>query len=338
MISVYKLILVIILSQINVVSAKADQSHLPKEWLKLLHYIESKPSTFKSLIKDPNFFVNKNDTHPELELNSNITSFKNDPNYPCKFPARAKFLSKKLNSPYKLCESVETWKKLIAAEGLSYVLVGQYVSTPASAFGHSFIIFKNSKKPLNLNQSLNYAAQIPEEIGTYDYITKGLNGGFPGVFDLEPLYLKLQEYSAIENREMWAYDLNFNAFELDQFLNHIWELQNQTIESYYFLNGNCSVSLYNALAAVHPDLEFLDPSHLYVLPVTTIKKIDPISTKRTFIPSLREKIVQGYDQLNNIDQQLFNEFLDDKDLVSKSNTIKTNVSALSDPGFKIRNI
>ena len=323
--SIYKVILVLFLCQINPAWAEADQGRIPQEWIKLLHYEKQRDDSFESLIKDSEFFAyNHGSIDPDHELKSNLTLFKVDPNYPCKFPARAKFIANHFSLNYNLCENVEAWKKQVSAERISYVLVGQYASTPASAFGHSFIIFKNSKKPVNLNLSLNYAAEMPPIVGGYDYITKGITGGFHGIFDLEPLYIKLQEYSAIENREMWAYDLNFNSYELDQFLNHIWELTNQTKESYYFLNGNCAVSLYNALAAIHPGLEFIDSHRVYVLPVETINKLEPISIQKTFIPSLREKIRQSYDFLNSDEKESFTQFLDDKDLISKSNSIKGN--------------
>ncbi len=325
MVSIYKFILVLFLCQINPVCAKADQGRIPQEWIKLLHFEKQRNGKFESVIKDRHFFIyNQGFVDPDQELKGNLNLFNSDPEYPCKFPARAKFIAKHFSLNYNFCEKVETWKKLISAERISYVLVGQYASTPASAFGHSFIIFKNSKKPLNLNLSLNYAAEMPPIVGAFDYITKGITGGFYGTFDIEPLYIKLQEYSAIENREMWAYDLNFNSYEVDQFLNHIWELTNQTKESYYFLNGNCAVSLYNALAAIHPNLEFLSPYRLYVLPVETIKKLEPLSIQKTFIPSLREKISQTYDFLNSEERQSFTQFLEDKDLVSKSNSLKAN--------------
>ncbi len=321
--SIYKVILVLFLCQINPAWAEADQGRIPQEWIKLLHYEKQQNGSFESLIKDPDFFVyNHGSVDPDQELKSNLNLFNVDPGYNCKFPARAKFIAIHFSLTYSICAKVETWKNLISAESISYVSVGQYASTPASAFGHSFIIFKNSKKPMNLNLSLNYAAEMPPVVSAYDYLTKGIMGGFYGIFDIEPLYIKLQEYSAIENREMWAYDLDFNSYELDQFLNHIWELTNQIKESYYFLNGNCAVSLYNSLAAIHPDLEFIGSHRLYVLPVETIKRLEPISNQKTFIPSLREKIRQRYDFLNSDEKQSFVQFLKDGDLVSNSESIK----------------
>ncbi len=276
------------------------------------------------MIKDPNFFLyHQGIINPENELSKNLENFKVNIDYACQFPARAKFLSKKFLITYKLCEKVEAWKKGVSADGLSYVLVSQYVSTPASAFGHSFIVFKNLKLPTNLNLSLNYAAQMPSDVSLYDYFTKGLGGGYYGVFDFEPLYIKLQEYSSIENREMWEYDLNFNADQLDQFLNHIWELIHKSKEGYYFLNSNCSVSLYNSIAAVHSEVEFLNSSHLYVLPVTTLKQLEKISSRQKFIPSLREKIKQNYENLNEVEKHSFNKFLIHKKTASDLGSINS---------------
>lgn len=273
------------------------------EWQKLLHFEKN-----RSQIHSQEFFLNPDGKNNYLgELKSNISLFNNDSNYACRFPARAQYFAKKLNIEYKKCFEVEAWKELINAESVALVYVTQYVSNPVSIFGHSFLLFQNRTRPINLDVAFNNAAQVPEKVSTYDYVVKGMFGGFPTVYTKEPFYLKIQEYNNIENRGQWLYQLNLTKAEIDQLLNHLWELANLKKEEYFFLNVNCALNIYNALAAVRPDLNFISDKKLYVLPVQTLKKAGDIITEITYHPSIREKIVQRYKKLNDSDSKEIDE-------------------------------
>jgi hypothetical protein len=45
----------------------------------------------------------------------------------------------------------------------------------------------------------------------------------PETFQMLPYYLKVSEYSDMENRDIWEYHLNLNV-QIDQMLMHIWEV------------------------------------------------------------------------------------------------------------------
>jgi hypothetical protein len=287
-----------------------DQGQFSSAWLKLLHYEQISSDHFRSLLKDSNFFLAPfGNLEPQEELKMNLDALKLDPNYPCRFPARALLLSEAYKIPFSHCKAVEEWKRQLSGPAVSIVFIGQYISNPASVFGHTFILFKDPLKPLNLNTTINYAAQMPENIGVFDYVVGGLTGRFPGEFGLDYFYTKLQEYGAIENRDMWVYDLDLDKSQLEQFQNHLWELSQYSKESYAFANKNCSVSIYNALAAVHPDLDFIGGNTLYVLPLNTIQKILSVSKSHSYIPSLREKIRQNYLKLKSDDKIQFENFI-----------------------------
>lgn len=252
-----------------------------KTWSKLLHNYD---------IEDNNFYLSGSKKNsPLVELKANIEALKSNPKYNCLFPARAKLLSSALQISYTECPGLVEWKKKVSGDTLSLIYVSQYVSNPASAFGHTFLLFKKKNSPLNLNMIISNAANMPDDVSNFDYLVKGLLGGFPAEFSNDFLYLKIQEYSNIENRDMWIYDLKFSPEQIDQVLNHIWELSHQVSLPYQFLNKNCAVYSYNVLAAVHPDLEFL-PSAIYVMPVETVVKIFPYTSQIDYSPSLREKM------------------------------------------------
>lgn len=254
----------------------------------------------KSLLTAREFFLSpKGRINPQQELIQNLEAFDQNEKYACTFPARALWISRQLKLNTKKCVDVEEWKKKINAETVAIVHVSQFVSNPSSAFGHSFLLFQNSVRPLNLQTAINNAAEIPEDVSAWDYVTKGLFGGFPGGYSLEPFYIKIQEYNHIENRDMWVYELNLNSERIDQLLNHIWELTDQGTESYYFLNRNCAVNIFNAVAAITPDLDFISENRLYVIPIEAIQRVKNLVVKKTYYPSLREKIILKQNHLKN---------------------------------------
>lgn len=272
-------------------NTKPDEGNV--EWAKLLHYQNK-----QSLITAPEFFLSREGRqNPEKELQANLKAYGEDPDYACRFPARAYWISKQRQEPIKKCAAVENWKMKIQAETVAIVHVSQYVSNPSSAFGHSFLLFQNSTRPLNIHMAVNNAADVAEDVSVWDYVTKGLFGGFPGGYSLEPLYIKIQEYNYIENRDMWIYELKLSEEEVDQLQNHIWELTANGTEAYYFLNRNCSVNIYNAIAAIKPGLDFFSSHHLYVIPIESIQKVKSLVTKKTYLPSMREKIIQKQEHL-----------------------------------------
>lgn len=233
-----------------------------------------------------------------VEARGNRDQFLTEVDYACRFPARAAFLSKTLKITYKKCPAVEEWKALIGAKKVSLVYVTQYVSNPSSVFGHSFLLFQNNERPLNLDVVFNNAANVPENVSTYDYVVKGMFGGFPAIYTKEPFYLKIQEYNNIENRDLWLYQLKLSSEEIEQLLNHLWELDQLKDKQYYFLNKNCAYNIYNAVAAVQPSIDFIEDPKLYVLPVDTLKKMNHLSDQVLYFPSIRQKLIQRYRKLD----------------------------------------
>lgn len=266
-------------------------------WKKLLHYEDQGHQTYKSQIQSPQFFIDaQGSSNPSAELKANIERMKLDPNYACLFPARAEFLRnyEGIEGATQTCPELEGWKSKLRGGNVSFVFVTQYISNPASIFGHSFVLFKKEGLPLYLSPTVSNAAVIPEDISAWDYAVGGLGGKFPSDFSAEPLYFKIQEYNNIENRDLWIYQLQLSTEQIETFLNHLWELSRHTTEGYRFLTKNCSVNAYNALAAIHPDLELIPSGKLYVTPLETMKNLRELIVSTTYIPSNRERLAKAY--------------------------------------------
>ncbi|MBI3774799.1 MAG: DUF4105 domain-containing protein [Gammaproteobacteria bacterium] len=82
----------------------------------------------------------------------------------------------------------------------------------------------------------------------------------------------VKEYSHLENRDIWEYQLNFTAEEIERLLMHAWEL-GQVRFDYYFFDENCAYHLLSLFEAARPSLEFTRRFHGWVIPADTVRAL-----------------------------------------------------------------
>jgi hypothetical protein len=85
-----------------------------------------------------------------------------------------------------------------------------------------------------------------------------------------PYYLKVREYTDLENRDTWEYRLNFTSEEIDRLLMHAWELAPVYFD-YYFFDENCSYHLLSLLDAARPGMDLTDRFRWWALPIDTVR-------------------------------------------------------------------
>ncbi len=281
--------------------AKTKNLANSKYWYILIHYKKTF-SGIESLIDDKKFFIAADGKYnPESELEETIKIFfQFDPfgeNHPGKkFIARYLWLKKELNIDENLlpCKFDEEFNKtidLIKPESVSIIFPSAYINSPASMYGHTFLLVNLKNKTKLLSASINYAAAANDPLGlTYAY--KGLFGLYPGYFTLLPYYEKIREYSELEKRDIWEYKLNLNEEETIRLLAHVIELSD-IYSDYYFLTENCSYNLLFLLEAARPEVSLVDKCPKFVAPVDTIRVcVDEnlISEEPYFRPSATTKI------------------------------------------------
>jgi hypothetical protein len=128
---------------------------------------------------------------------------------------------------------------------LFIVLTSPFPKNPASAIGHVLLVEADSSKPYPLWNTVGYMADIGD-VGGFTYIRKGVFGGFPAQYEILPFYEKIEQYSDIENRDLWLYPLHISEEELKRF--------NDTLSAwagreypYRFFTINCVNGIYNIL-------------------------------------------------------------------------------------------
>jgi hypothetical protein len=269
---------------------RARAAHLAKraEWLNLLH---SKPNLLlpgvHSLADDPGFFnAPDGKTNPEAELEATLAAFfvsreETDTQQPaqCRFIARYRWLKGELSfDPARLaetpCRRYTAWRAALDPQEVTLIFATAYLDNPGSMFGHPLLRVdakgQNERTRL-LAYGISYAADTDETSGLV-FAVKGLFGGYPGKFSIMPYYLKVREYSDLENRDIWEYRLNFTPPEIDRMLEHTWEL-GPTYFDYYFFDENCAYHLLSLFEVARPKLDLTSHFRWWAVPSDTVAAV-----------------------------------------------------------------
>ncbi len=282
-----------------VTQARARQLAARPEWHNLLHY---KPYPYwvgaRSLADDPLFFNAANGkTSPQDELEATLAAFfselpetDREQNPQCAFIARYHWLSRELGFdplrlPVRECRRFNQWRAALNPQALTLVFPAAYINNPASMYGHTLLRIDakdQDERTRLLAYSISYAAATNESSGLV-FAVKGLFGGYPGTFAISPYYIKVHEYSDIENRDVWEYQLNLTPDEIDLLLKHVWELGPIRFD-YYFFDENCAYHLLSLLEVARPGLDLTDRFRWWAIPSDTVRAV-------TEVPGLLRQVV-----------------------------------------------
>lgn len=285
--------------------AQADLARLASQpyWHLLLRY-EKTGDRHESEAQSPNFFLSPGGRHdPAAELHTLLDALHTAPDSPdtaaaCRFPARAAWLQAQLGfaAPVQACPQLTEWKRLVNPGQATLVFAADYLNNPSSMFGHTFLRLdapEQTEDTRLLAYAINYAANTgPSSPLTFAW--KGLTGGYPGVFSLMPYYDKVREYSDMENRDLWEYQLSLDPVELSRLLDHLWELRGVDFP-YYFLTRNCSFQLLSLLEVARPGLDLRSAFPLQAIPTDTVRRVlaEPgLLRKLVYRPSAERRLLQ----------------------------------------------
>jgi len=287
------------------------------QWLSLVHY---RPNTIRSgytsFASGRDFFLAQDGrTNPEHELDATLEAIARTPvtgdedaHAQCRFIARFHWLKQALNIPdadlpQVDCVAYRNWFKNINPAQVTLVFPAAYINNPSSMFGHTLLRIdpppQKSGTALT-SYSVSYAAETTEFNGLI-FAIRGLTGGYKGYFSIQRYYDKVNEYSDLENRDIWEYELNFTPAEIRRMMEHTWELH-KTAFDYYFLDENCSFQLLALLDVARPGMNLVGEFPLEVIPVDTIRAVlkqKHLLARITYRPASRTNL--GY-WLNSLDE------------------------------------
>ncbi|WP_334086107.1 DUF4105 domain-containing protein [Helicobacter typhlonius] len=224
----------------------------------------------------------------------------------CRFPARFAFLASKLDFadlPKVNCVDYEVTRKYIAPSKASIVFPSAHINSPASMFGHTFLLLDSSFNSRLLAFAINYQADADQnKENPIKFAFSGLFGFYTGSYSILPYYDKIKEYANVESRDMWEYELNLSSEEITRLYNHIWELSD-AFSWYYFFDKNCSYNILWLLEVARPSLHLRDTFVYQVNPPETLfaLKNANLITKAAYRPSKRAKLL-AYEKVMNHSQ------------------------------------
>ena len=315
---------------------RADEQGLAEAstWRALLHYPLRKGTTPSEADDVGNFFLAKADgkINVATELRANLLAFLKPANlfqknkHPqCIFPARFRWLDKKLGFDYKRmprikCPALEFWFKILDYESVSIVFASYFLNSPGSALGHT--LFKINSKRFKghdlLSYSINYAATV-NDVDALRYVLYGLFGGFPGKFSVLPYHAKVKEYNDIEERDIWEYKIKLSDEEIKTMLYHVWELD-QTHFDYYFMKENCSYHLLSLFEVARPSLDLRSEYKIITLPAETLKQLiaKDLLEPAKYRPAINTVLAQRVSQLGAKEKIIFSAILDEHQKLSQT--------------------
>lgn len=269
-------------------------------WLTLLHYKKGWTGS-RSLVDDPGFFLSpegKRNPAAEMEemLRAVFLPVENETKHAaCRFIARFEWLKEKLDIdpatlPMAECPRFNKMAGEIQPESVSLIFPAAHINSPASMFGHTLLTIDTAHKSRLLAYAINYTAVTTDTFGPL-FAVKGIFGFYPGYFSMMPYYEKLQEYSDIEQRDIWEYRLNLQEGEILRLLRHAYEMD-QIYADYYFFDENCSYTLLFLLDVARPGLQLTDQCSPWVIPLDTVRIVQDngLVTAATFRPSRAGKV------------------------------------------------
>lgn len=304
-----------------VVRARAENLAADPQWLALgLWQSDLIGSGVASLLANPGFFLAETGKiNPAAELEATLVAFaapataEPDQHPQCLKPARFRWLKQRLQFdparlPEQPCPRLQAWLATIDPGRLTLIFPAAYLNNPSSMFGHTLIRIdpppERTREPLTA-RTVHFAADNQGERGAL-FALKGLSGGYSGYFAVMPYYEKVTQYSDIENRDIWEYELNYTSDQIRLMLLSLWELDLQPID-YFFLSTNCSYVLLALLQVGRPDLRLTDQFPVYAIPVDTVRAtIDGTRLLRhaVFRPSQRTQIGDQWRRLDRRPRKL----------------------------------
>lgn len=258
------------------------------EWLKLGHYRPgSGAGTWRSHADDARFFLASNGaTDPAAEMRATLEAFaapaeQGDAHAQCRFVARLTWLRGQLDLgglPQPDCTEYREFRSLVQATRVVLVFPSYYLNSPSSMFGHTLLRLDSEDAAGGseyLSFAVNFGALVdPADNGLF-YAFKGLTGGYPGQFEVDHYYKKIQEYNRGENRDIWEYPLDLDAGETERLIQHLWELRGINF-AYYFFDENCSYRILELLEVARPGLDLTGAFPLTAIPIDTIREVQRV--------------------------------------------------------------
>jgi hypothetical protein len=309
-----------------------------QEWQNLLH-MQAGPYHPESKIRGGEFFLHpKGHRDPRAEMEMDFermfeASAEIQIQTQCRFLARRDyFLRQKAVTANQIlaCAFSDEWLQKLNAQKISLIFASGYMNSAASSFGHTFLRLENPTHQGGrelLDYGINFSARTEDTQGAL-YALYGLFGFFPGKFAMLPYHQMIKDYTHLEGRDLWEYELNFTPEEVRRVLYHLLELENSYVD-YYFLDDNCSFMILKILEVGRPGLNLADDEEFFVIPLDTVKRALPIIAKVQYRPSLETEWQQRLGLLSKAQREQIQNLQPDSAAIDLQQLVPVSLEAAS---------
>ena len=173
------------------------------------------------------------------------------------------------------------------------MFAGPYPSSPSSAFGHLFLLFKpdpSLNKPILLWDAINYGANV-QGLNSFEQFYKGLYGSLKGSYTIIPFYEKLREYTYIESRQLWLLPIKLDPKEAELLLYNLFLLINRKF-NYRFHDMNCASQIESL---INKGISVNKPTSIFISPRKVLSNLKTRLGEPIYIEST-ENILKRLDE------------------------------------------
>ncbi|SLJ83277.1 DUF4105 domain-containing protein [Psychrobacter sp. DAB_AL43B] len=251
----------------------------------------------------------------------------------CKYPARYLWLNHhlpELNISFKNCAQLPD-----PTQEISLILVSNYLKNPTSSFGHVLVktsmptddkdstikeVRELSSENL-LNNPYNFGARIPANENGAMYAIKGLFGLYDAGFSETEFFKQDAVYSKNEQRDMWEYVLNLEAFETQLLNYHLYEAKLARFD-YYFIKQNCGyrsgeiLELISDVKTTERIGPWYAPDYVFDQLLEHDNGTEPLVASVRYLPSEQTQLREKFVQLSKPIQSIINGIIITEDTTS----------------------
>lgn len=320
----------------------AESPWLSADFLAIYHYKKNLLSGWHSRIQNPEFFFARDGhTNPKAEWQAGLEAFRSTAktfgvqkqSALCVFPAR-RLVFERLSGvkfPTKKCPDLENWLERLDAKSAHLVFVGAFAGNPASLLGHAFLRLSRASTTHRpeardeveqdlLSYSAGFLANPDPRDSRAEVIAKGLTGAYPGLFEVEPHYMKVGLYNNSESRDLWDWPILFSTEEVRFLTLSLYERLFNAQMKYYFIDENCAYWLAALLEAVRPNLHLAERLPLIVLPMDLVRELEEqalLDSSEFYRPSEGRQIERKFAKLEANQKEILNLALKDPREIKK---------------------
>ncbi|MBC7661633.1 MAG: DUF4105 domain-containing protein [Chitinophagaceae bacterium] len=256
------------------------------QWLRLIHYRTGWTTPHVSSIETPDFFFDPTGRiNPDAEWSANLRTLKAkeiffrgataDPQ--CLYPARALYFRRLglLSEKPRSCAEFEAFQRSLNIESMSLVFSTAFAGNSASMFGHVLLKLNRSDSEQShglLDHGVAFLALSNPADGAL-YAVRGMFGGYPGFYNVQPYYELVNQYAYNENRDLWELKIPLSKAEREMLAAHLWEVNHGASASYYFAHVNCAAMLGELIDVVKPAWAIRESIHGFVMPTELMRSV-----------------------------------------------------------------